>query len=216
MYLSRLILNPASRQVQSEIARPYEMHRTIMRAFPDGLNEQTERVLFRLEPDERHAGLGLLVQSWGPPDWSYLAGAPGCLLETDDPNPAVKHFTPRLRQGQRLAYRLRANPTVKTKREGRPVRQGILQEDQQIEWLARKGQAGGFRLLSARTSREDMIDSGAIPRDGAGKDRARFVAVQFDGVLEVTDADRLNETLRNGVGSAKGFGFGLLSVAPHR
>ena len=37
MYLSRLILNPRNRRVQREIAGPYQMHRSIMRAFPDNL-----------------------------------------------------------------------------------------------------------------------------------------------------------------------------------
>ena len=35
MYLSRLILNPRSRQVRNELADPYEMHRTVCKAFPD-------------------------------------------------------------------------------------------------------------------------------------------------------------------------------------
>ena len=35
LYLSRLLLNPHSRQVMGEIAHPYEMHRTLMRAFPE-------------------------------------------------------------------------------------------------------------------------------------------------------------------------------------
>ena len=48
MYLSRLILNPRSRQVQKELADPYQLHRTIMAAFPDVLPPD-ERVLFRVD-----------------------------------------------------------------------------------------------------------------------------------------------------------------------
>ena len=33
MYLSRLLLNPRSRQVQRETADPYNLHKTIMQAF---------------------------------------------------------------------------------------------------------------------------------------------------------------------------------------
>jgi len=40
--------------------------------------------------------------------------------------------------------------------------------------------------------------------------------VLFEGHLLVTDADRLRETLRAGIGSGKAFGFGLLSVMPVR
>jgi CRISPR system Cascade subunit CasE len=36
--------------------------------------------------------------------------------------------------------------------------------------------------------------------------------VRFDGVLRVTDAARLVEAVRSGIGPAKAFGFGLLSL----
>ena len=57
MYLSRLILNPRNRRVQREVTDPYQMHRSIMRAFPDGLKPEEERVLFRVEGHSRSAGL---------------------------------------------------------------------------------------------------------------------------------------------------------------
>ncbi len=41
-----------------------------------------------------------------------------------------------------------------------------------------------------------------------------LIAVRFDGVLQITDLTTFNRTLEQGVGSGKGFGFGLLSVAP--
>jgi CRISPR-associated protein Cas6/Cse3/CasE subtype I-E len=40
------------------------------------------------------------------------------------------------------------------------------------------------------------------------------VGVRFDGLLTVVDPVRFVQTLETGVGSAKGFGFGLLSIAP--
>ncbi len=58
LYLSRLLLNPLSRQVMGEIAHPYEMHRTLMRAFPKATDETQFKardefgVLFRTEMDD--------------------------------------------------------------------------------------------------------------------------------------------------------------------
>jgi hypothetical protein len=40
-----------------------------------------------------------------------------------------------------------------------------------------------------------------------------FLSVQFDGVLEVKNPESLLSTIFNGFGSAKGLGFGLLSLA---
>jgi CRISPR system Cascade subunit CasE len=214
MYLSRLILNPRSRRVQREVARPYQMHRSIMHAFPDGLAPQEERVLFRLDANPRTGALTLLVQSLGLPDWSWLAepGVRGYLLPVDEPNPAVKSFDLDLAPGQVLAFRLRANPTVKRKfSDGAHKRVGLYREEEQHEWLKRKAENGGFRLLSVRVGGQDIV-GGQIRRNGATH-KLRLLSVQFDGLLQVTDPEQLHEAVRRGIGSGKGLGFGLLSLA---
>jgi CRISPR system Cascade subunit CasE len=215
MYLSRLILNPRNRRVQKEVADPYQMHRSLMNAFPDDLEPGAERVLFRLESHPRTGGLTLLVQSWTLPDWSWLAepNAHNYLLPVSEPNPAVKSFDLDLDPGQVLAFRLRANPTVKRKFEsGDHKRVGLYGEEKQIEWLKRKGERGGFRLLSARTSHQDVI-RGRIHRNKRTH-KLQMLSVQFDGLLQVADPDRMRESVQQGIGSGKALGFGLLSLAP--
>jgi CRISPR system Cascade subunit CasE len=213
MYLSRLILNPRTRRVQKEIAAPYQMHRSLMRAFPDDLEAGAERVLFRLESHPRTGALTLLVQSLALPDWSWLAepGARGYLLPMDEPNPAVKSFNLQFAPGQVLAFRLRANPTVKRTVNGKKKRLGLYREEEQIKWLERKAGWGGYCLLSVRTSSQDIV-GGHIHRDDTTH-KLRLLSVQFDGLLQVTDTDRLRETVQRGIGSGKGLGFGLLSLA---
>jgi CRISPR system Cascade subunit CasE len=213
MYLSRLILNPRNRRVQKEVAQPYQMHKSLMRAFPDNLAKGDERVLFRLET-ARTGALILLVQSLTLPDWSWLAepDARGYLLPVDELNPAVKSFDLNLAPGQMLAFRLRANPTARRRLpDGTRKRVGLCREEEQIEWLKRKGEQGGFLVVSVRTSNQDTIN-GYIRRDEE-RHKLKLLAVQFDGLLQVTDADQLCETVRRGVGSGKGLGFGLLSLA---
>lgn len=209
MYLTRLVLNPQSRRVQREIAERYELHRTIMAAFPDMLPTD-ERVLFRLETDARTGDALLLVQSQYAPDWSYLETPDyhRYLIALDEPNPWVKTFDPQFVEGQRLFFRLQANPTVK--RRGK--RYGLYREAEQIAWLERKGRSGGFRVVEGRAS-EEAILRGRLYRDDE-KHRLQFLSVQFDGLLQVIDPDRLRDSVRNGMGSGKGLGFGLLSLAP--
>ena len=212
MYLSRLILNPRNRRVQREVADLYQMHRSLMRAFPDRLEPAEERVLFRLEDHPRLNAFVLLVQSHTFPNWSWLAepGARGYLLPVDEPNPAVKSFDLRLTPGQVLVFRLRANPTVK--RNGK--RLGLYREEEQREWLLRKAEQAGFRVLAARIGGQRLVE-GTIHRDGTTH-RLRMLSVQFDGFLEVTDPDRLWEAVCRGIGSGKALGFGLLSLARPR
>ena len=213
MYLSRLILNPRNRRVQKEVADPYQMHRSLMRAFPDDLEAGTERVLFRLDSSPRTGTLAVLVQSLTQPDWSWVAepGARGYLVPTGEPNPAVKSFDLHLAPGQVLAFRLRANPTVKRTVDGKKKRMGLYREEEQIKWLERKAEQSGFRVLSARTSSQETV--GGCIHDGDNTHKLRLFSVQFDGLLQVIDSDRLRESVQCGLGSGKGLGFGLLSLA---
>jgi CRISPR system Cascade subunit CasE len=209
MYLSRLILNPRSRRAQKEIANPYEMHRSVMRAFPDDLQADSERVLFRLESHRRAGSFTLLVQSWMSPDWSWLTepSARGYLLPVSEPNPAVKSFELALVTGQTLAFRLRANPTVK--RDGK--RHGLFRLEEQREWLMRKASQGGFRVLS--TQIVNASDAEGWIRCDDQRRKLKLFAVRFDGFLRVKKPEQLRETVRQGVGPGKGLGFGLLSLA---
>jgi CRISPR system Cascade subunit CasE len=186
------------------------MHRSLMRAFPDDLKAGTERVLFRLEIQDRGAMPTLLVQSWTLPDWSWLgAEARGYLLPTSVPNPAIKSFDMQAASEQELAFRLRANPSVK--RDGR--RCGLYCWDEQRQWLTRKGEQGGFRVLSVQPVGWTMLTD-YVCRDKGITHKLTLLAVQFDGLLQVTDPDHLRESVEGGIGSAKAFGLGLLSLAP--
>lgn len=222
MYLSRLLLNPRSRQVQRELADPYEMHRTVMKAFSDQLAE-AERVLFRVDMHPRTGISTLLVQSHEKPDWSFLsAPQKNYLLPADElplgvENPAVKPVNIALKAGQVLAFRLRANPTVKKDREGKKQGQrvGLVREEDQLAWLGSKIEAAGGALVSAHVDGEANL-RGKLFIEKDDERRMRFVSVQFDGILQVKDPDLLVKTVGAGIGSGKGLGFGLLSLAPAR
>lgn len=216
MYLSRLILNPGSRQVHREIANSYQMHRTVMSAFSDKLSDD-ERVLFRLETHPHSREITLLVQSLYRPDWSSLQRS-RYLLAPDpfDPiyNPAIKTFDPQLHPGQLCHFRLRANPTVKKKQDGKLQgrRVGLYREEKQMKWLARKARQNGFRIISAYLN-DHGLQHGWISR-GEKRQHLRMLVVQFDGVLQVINPELLRRSLAQGIGSAKAFGCGLLSLAP--
>lgn len=221
MFLSRLLLNPKSKQVRSELANPYEMHRTVMHAF-EGVTELAERVLFRAEEQEETGIPVLLVQSISKPDWAFLSSPNrnylhplNTGLSLVDENPSVKCFDLLIHAGQHLVFRLRANPTVKkTINDGegqRKTRLGIVHEEDQLVWLERKLESAGAILISTRTSNQKMVE-GALNR-GNKHHKLTYLSVQFDGLLQVNDTDKFYESFRNGIGSGKGLGFGMLSLA---
>ena len=108
-------------------------------------------------------------------------------------------------------------------------RVGLVREEDQIAWLERKGRTGGFALpYAGRAGR--VVENRqplAVEVRTAGKQIGRkrdhtqahtmtHLSVVFDGLLRITDAEAFRETLLRGIGSAKAYGFGLLSIAPPR
>jgi CRISPR system Cascade subunit CasE len=169
LYLSRLFLDPRSRQVWSELARPYEMHKTLMRAFPETTDTAKARVrekfgvLFRADVDDRNNRVIVYVQSAIEPNWSFLSTLQDYLLvDAGPPNPAWKNIMDAfqgLQKGQVLSFCLRANPTKRIAKVAKGYselmgkRVGLLREEEQIAWLIRKGPErkkgipGGFEIL---------------------------------------------------------------------
>lgn len=247
LYLSRLLLDPRSRQVKSELAQPYEMHRTLMKAFPQVGKDENQRarekfgVLFRPDHDERRGLVKVYVQSNIEPDWTILANQGKDYLRTDtglaeyeckDVMPACRA----IRTGQVFAFRLRANPTRRIAKKDDPWRGRrveLQREDEQTDWLIRKGRGtgsdapGGFepvmKMVLGADGEEHLVPRVDVrgqgkqagrKRDGEREHATTHLAVLFDGLLRVTDADAFRKTLFRGVGAGKAFGFGLLSIAP--
>lgn len=227
MYLSRLLLNPRSREVRRDLADCQDLHRTIMSAFPPGQDPDSharERfgLLHRLEVDRRGNRLVLYVQSLEKPDWSHL---PPSYLEdfSDFKNPACKPVGDTYRQlqnGTVLSFRLQANPTRKVDRKNQQdgprwhgKRVELRREEDQLTWLLRKGEQGGFRLLNARVQGQDKEQGRRLRRRGAHS--LTLATVVFEGHLQITDADRFyHHSLARGIGPGKAYGLGLLSLAP--
>lgn len=236
MFLSMLILNPRSRAVRNDLSDCRGLHRTILSAFPQADKENGGArsefgVLFRADAEPRSGKITLLVQSQTEPGWSRLPK--DYLLDSFDEldNPAVKQVDESydaLGEGVRLRFRLRANPTRRLpllienrvgKERGKRVE--IFGEEDQLDWLRRKGEQHGFRLLAARVS-PNVLNARANPEGKVigWRDRSeppmKFGSVLFEGELEITNAGDFRDALRNGIGSGKAYGFGLLSVAPAR
>lgn len=208
MYLSLLKLNPCSRRAMTEASRPYELHRSLLTAFPEEAAGGTGRVLFRLDIDHNTGDMSILVQSEKKPDWAKLKGFGDFVKECK-----CKEINPLLSSEQILRFRLRANPTKREKETGK--RQGIFSEEEQIEWLHKKGLQRGFELIEA-TATDEGFARDRKSNQNSGRNNITLLSVKYEGLLRVIDSEAFRDTIENGIGTAKAFGFGLLSIAPVR
>lgn len=250
IYLTKMILNPRSKQVRVEVGDPQELHKTISSGFPKIENppntpkhlRKTPRnqynILHRLDIDRHRGKAFLLVQSEQEPNWSFLDADYANEIETKE----VGENYEAIENGMRLIFRLQANPTKrvanryeyendkkraefdkKFKDSKNRRRISIYKEEEQIEWLARQGENFGFEIADLKinpavrnviSAKEGKIEFKKPDENNPDKKhQVTYGSVVFEGVLQVTDADKFREALVNGIGQGKAYGFGLLSVA---
>lgn len=233
MFLTRLHFNQRSRAVRRDLASTEHLHRSVLSLFPQvpngGIAKAREHfaVLYRVDQDQPSRPPQILIQSQVRPDWSVLP--PDYLLPSGSTEEAAacRQLDPvfaALRPGRRLAFRLRANPTkkigTKTGPDGRRrhgKRVDLRGEAANLAWLQRKGREAGFKVLAAKPTIRPRLWKRSPgrrfqPQDSRGK-RLTFADVRFDGVLEVVDTTELRRAIETGIGPAKAYGFGLLSLA---
>jgi len=207
MYLSKLTLNPLNRFVRKDLANFYELHRTLLCAFPNG-EESKSNMLYRVDVDRKTGVATVIIQSTIQPDWNYLDEKKSYLL-----TPALsKEIDLSFIEGQFLRFRLRASPTKRVAKnpDGTSAGyiKGLYKPDEQMDWLKRKGKEGGFNLHSVLITPEGNL----IGYNNNNK--ITIYSVLFNGILIVEERERFKNTVSKGIGRGKRFGFGLLSIAP--
>jgi len=290
MYFSRIRIRPGVRDLHLLISgNGYGAHQLLWKLFPSA--GEGRSFLFREEVAREQVPFHKGVR--GEPVFYTISGTKP---QADHPFFAVesKPYAPLLRAGDRLAFRLRANPTVARKRDGRKnsirhdvvmdaqyhllrelaaeisieasgdksqIRKNVfsawqsLPDTREIDeklrciiernerfaematmslnparlldialkarmnkaleaWFREKGERLGFSVVSdERKGRLKLQAEGyqwhSLPRKGK---TAGFSSVDFEGEIEVINAELLSKGLFDGIGPAKGFGCGLMLV----
>lgn len=194
-----------------------------------------------LRPEARYPAPRILVQAPIVADWGR--GFPeGRGLARPAQQKPVDEALAAICKGQHLRFRLRANPTrrepgrhVVDPRTGKPkdgprvsvanagprrdaARQALEAELRYApsgseinrflfeQWLRQRFEEAGATCLDVETT-----DEGLVVEQPRG---LKLQSVLFEGRLRVENSEALVQTVQSGIGTAKGFGFGLLSLAP--
>jgi CRISPR system Cascade subunit CasE len=200
MYLTKLVLDPMDRLTMRTVSDAYRLHKFVMAGFAK--YDKPSRVLYRLEPEARERALHLLVQSCQKPNWNNADEYQKFILELK-----TKDFNPQFRAGAQYRFRFRANPVVT--RDGK--RHGLIRDAALINWLRKKEVQAGATFSSVL-----VIDEGYITgqkRNVARIDLVKIKTVRFEGQLKITDPTLFGKTFLAGIGPAKAFGCGMLSLA---
>ena len=199
----------------------YLLHQAVMELYSQ--HNDPGRVLYRAEAAANEAVV--LVQSQRKPSAENLTlglKPMGVTKEIDLANAFQK--------GAQYKFRLVAAPAmrpVKPNADGTRNRKPYYKQEEQMQWLIRKSEKGGFSLISQEPQQEwlgfDEADLSQVTITPIGKKEGKkegktitIYAVQFDGYLQVEDPALFYQAVKSGIGAAKGFGMGLLSLKKHR
>jgi CRISPR system Cascade subunit CasE len=212
MYLSRIALNESRRETMEALTSPQLLHGAVEQSF-DG---SRKRNLWRV--DWLGGACYLLVLSSGQPHLSHIAEQFG-YPQTEKPwdTKSYDKLLTRLQAGQTWQFRLRANPVRNSFQDqdkdlGRGKVFAHVTQAQQKQWLLSRAEACGFTLAEDEF---DVVHTQWV-KFRKGTDGSREVTLRtatFEGMLTITDAERFQQALLSGIGRAKAYGCGLMTIA---
>lgn len=203
----------------------YAWHKKLWECFPDRLDARRD-FMTRIDPLEGAFRL-----------WILSKEKPTCPTWCDVEDFSSKEISSSFLSHPYYVFDLKANPVkalIQHDKDGQPLRLAngkrkrgkrvpLVKPDELRAWLVRKGNVrcqdqeteqevpGGFRLVEERPLEISPMVESHFRKKGQS---AYHGGVQFRGTLEVTNREDFIKTYQQGIGSAKGFGFGMLLLAP--
>lgn len=221
---SRLLLNPQKRGGRRLLTNPQAMHAAVRACFPPDLDDSEARVLWRV--DEREHEHVLYVVGPEQPDLSIVVDQAGWFSRpgrSADYAPMLDG----LRVGHERAFRLTANPVRSLPADGAKRGKVVphVTAAQQQDWLVEKAPSWGFQVREVEVPgleelrpdvlvdrRQDLSFSKG-DRSERGRRPVSLRTASYEGTLRVTDIERFRRALTHGVGRARAYGCGLLTIA---
>ncbi|MER7168948.1 type I-E CRISPR-associated protein Cas6/Cse3/CasE [Micromonospora sp. NPDC000207] len=219
MFLTRFQINPARRNARKLLTSPQAMHAAVRAGFadPTGYERDGHRTLWRLDT-AAPATVHLYIVSPGRPDLTHLVEQAGWPTTEAWVTRDYDGLLTALRPGQEWAFRLTANPTHsgrKTADAKETQRFGYLREPEQVDWLTRRAERNGFAVATQPNGRPNVrLHQRRTDTFKRGMGTVTLTTATFDGILHVTDPDSFRRALTSGIGHAKAYGCGLLTLAP--
>ncbi|MFG6082830.1 type I-E CRISPR-associated protein Cas6/Cse3/CasE [Paracoccus litorisediminis] len=219
MFLSRFSLNRNS---------PLNALATLLNpADPNAAADAHHKLIWTLfGNDEKDQGRDFLFRSDGRGGFITLSSRTPVANDLVT-SPETLPFNPKLAEGQRLTFMMRANATVRRRdangisrrcdvvmdmlhalpRAERAANRERITIEAGRDWLRRQGEKSGFRLEQCLVDNHSTITIGR----GRGK-KATFSLMDLSGQITVTDPEVFRTAHASGFGHAKAWGCGLMLI----
>jgi len=217
MYLTRMYLNIRRRSAMVLLNSPQRMHAAVESAFPpESSDPSSGRALWRI--DRQSTATSLILASPTEPDLTHLVEQAGWqtgeMWQTRPYAPLLDALT----KGQTWRFRLTANPTYSGCKDGwsdtKP--RGHVTVKQQEGWLISRCSRLGIAIPDGPSGEAELavFDRRLLRFHRGSSAPVTIATATYEGVLDVVDPALLRNALIVGIGRAKAYGCGLLTLAP--
>lgn len=209
MYLSRVELDLYNRKTNQDLNNLNSYHGFVESCFPEEIAEnERSRKLWRIDylGDKKY----ILIVSENKPDLAVLEkyGVKGT-AETKN----YDNFLNSLKEGMKLRYRVQMNTVKSEFKKGQTERGKIvnIKNDELLNFIADKGERNGFEIDEDNI---EIKERSIIPFKKGQKKIFNLASATYEGILTITDKEKLIHVLTKGIGKKKAYGFGLMTVIP--
>lgn len=227
MFMTRCPINTSRRDTRKLIENPYAMHSMIAAAFPTTDVATEGRILWRIDTLPNKSKMLYIVSPTRPSMIGIEEQIGFCDLGPQSKTVDYDEFLASIENGRKYRFRLLGNTVHKVKcPDGKTRMLAHVTNEHRLEWLTgRDGEPNHLARAGLRPESNgagdlvmvtDTCDVTTRKHDAKHKKTYPITlsGTQFDGVCTVTDADACRRAMTNGVGRAKAFGFGLLTLVP--
>lgn len=200
MYFSKWLLK-SKKPIDS-----YQLHKIIWELFPDKADE-LRSFLFRVESTDQSCQCSILLQSISQP-----VPLSEDLVQLKEP----KKLNFDIKAGNKYKFMLCANPTKKIiDKDGKTTNQGkvrvpIIRDDQIVLWLEKQLEH------IAKINSVELVGKKVVTfykNKSGNKHIGKIQVITFLGIMTVEEPELLLDKIIKGIGPAKAFGCGLLTLA---
>jgi CRISPR system Cascade subunit CasE len=185
----------------------YEWHSLSWKLFPEKKKDDKRDFITRLDIAENEFKFTVLsADKPEKPSW--------CPSEGWKEKKVPESFF----QKNRYLFKIFANPTKtlsgrdpKGNKKKNGSHYAITKREELRSWIVQKSEQNGFRVLEEP---EMEMSPPVFHKLFRKKDEGVLVGVEFKGCLEVTDQAKFLKVANEGIGRARGFGFGMLVLKP--
>lgn len=206
MYLSRVEIDVFNRKNIKNLSHLGAYHSWVEDSFPEEKKEHVRsRKLWRI--DKLYNKQYLLILSEVKPNFELLEkyGVKGTAESKD-----YGKFLENLKYGMKAKFRIVLNPVISKKtdfsKRGKVYPHVTIKH--QLEYLEKRAEKNGFILNECNIVNRG---TGLLKKDNK---YIEFIKVTYEGVLTITDIEKIKHTLKKGIGREKTYGFGLLTIIP--